>query len=58
MEGMHGAGKGDSYRPVDYKKWSDNWDKIFGKKPRKKVDNEQGNGTRPSKRRTNNRKSG
>jgi len=43
MEGIHGAGKGDSYRPVDYQKWSDNWDKIFGKKTKKgKVRNEQG----------------
>ena len=43
MEGMHGAGKGDTYRPVDYQKWSDNWDKIFGKKTKKgKVRNEQG----------------
>ena len=42
MEGMHGAGKGDTYRPVDYQKWSDNWDKIFGKKTKKgKVRNEQ-----------------
>lgn len=42
MEGIHGAGKGDSYRPVDYQKWSDNWDKIFGKKTKKgKVHNEQ-----------------
>lgn len=32
----HSAGKGDSPRPVDYKKWSDNWDKIFGKKKPKK----------------------
>lgn len=32
MDGKHSAGKGDKYRPVDYKKWSDNWDKIFGKK--------------------------
>jgi len=24
-----GAGKGDSYRPVDQKKWRDNWDRIF-----------------------------
>lgn len=31
-EGIHGAGKGDTYRPIDYKKWSDNWDAIFGKK--------------------------
>ena len=42
MEGMHGAGKGDTYRPVDYQKWSDNWDKIFGNKTKKgKVCNEQ-----------------
>ena len=32
----HSAGKGDSYRPVDAKKWSDNWDRIFGKKKPKK----------------------
>lgn len=32
MSGKHAAGKGDKYRPVDYKKWSENWDKIFGKK--------------------------
>jgi len=32
-EGIYGAGKGDVYRPVgDYKKWSSNWDAIFGKK--------------------------
>jgi hypothetical protein len=33
------AGKGDTYRPVDWKKWSDNYDKIFGKKtkPKNKV---------------------
>lgn len=35
MGGKHSAGKGDKYRPVDYKKWSDNWDKIF-KKPKSK----------------------
>jgi hypothetical protein len=34
--GKHGAGKGDRYRPVDYKKWSDNWDRIFNKKIKKK----------------------
>ena len=33
MDDVHGqAGKGDSYRPVDQKKWDENWDKIFGKK--------------------------
>lgn len=26
------AGKGDTYRPVDQKKWSENYDRIFGKK--------------------------
>ena len=35
-EGVHGAGKGDSYRTIDYKKWSDNWDAIFGKKKQTK----------------------
>ena len=35
MEGSHGAGKGDTYRKVDYQKWSDNWDAIF--KDRKSV---------------------
>jgi hypothetical protein len=34
-EGIHGAGKGDAYRQVDYKKWSDNWDAIFKKKESK-----------------------
>lgn len=38
MEGQHGAGKGDTYREVDYKEWSKNWDKIFKKKPKKKKD--------------------
>jgi len=32
----HNAGKGDSYRPVDRKKWDENWDRIFGKKKPKK----------------------
>jgi len=26
------AGKGDQQRPVDQKKFNDNWDAIFGKK--------------------------
>ena len=30
-----GAGKGDSYRPVDRKKFSENYDHIFKKKPKK-----------------------
>ena len=68
MEGMHGAGKGDTYRPVDYQKWSDNWDNIFGKKTKKgKVRNEQseegskgsrgkGNASRTGNRRASDRK--
>lgn len=36
MEGKHGAGKGDSYRKLDYEKWSHGWDMIFGKKKKKK----------------------
>ena len=33
------AGKGDKYRPVDQKKWDENWKKIFVKtnRPKKKV---------------------
>jgi hypothetical protein len=26
------AGKGDAYRPVDPKKWDENYERIFGKK--------------------------
>jgi len=33
----HSAGKGDTYRKVDYSKWSKNWDSIFGKKRKPKV---------------------
>jgi hypothetical protein len=29
---MSGAGKGDDYRAVDYKKWCENYDRIFGDK--------------------------
>ena len=31
MEGKHGAGKGDTYRSVNYEVWSKNWDAIFNK---------------------------
>jgi hypothetical protein len=27
------AGKGDTYRPVNKKKWEEEYDRIFGKKP-------------------------
>tara|TARA_R100000315_G_C5131946_1_gene75407 strand:- start:21 stop:212 length:192 start_codon:yes stop_codon:yes gene_type:complete len=32
MSGKHGAGKGSRYRPVDQKKYDENWEKCFGKK--------------------------
>lgn len=35
MSRKHSAGKGDTYRKVDYNKWSKNWDKIFLKKGKK-----------------------
>jgi len=34
----HSAGKGDKPRPVDYQKWSDNWDIIFSTKNKSKND--------------------
>ena len=34
---QHDSGKGDSYRKLDYQKWSDNWDAIFKKKTRKQA---------------------
>lgn len=37
MEGIHGAGKGDSYRNVNYEQYCKNWDKIFGKTKKKKL---------------------
>jgi hypothetical protein len=32
MSRKHSAGKGDSYRKVDLKKYGENYDAIFGKK--------------------------
>ena len=29
------AGKGDTYRKVDQKKWDENWERSFGKKKQK-----------------------
>ena len=43
MSSKHDAGKGDTYRPVDKKKFSKNWDMIFKKKKRKKKSNEKRN---------------
>jgi len=44
MGGKHDAGKGDQYRPVNWKQYSKNWDEIFKKKkkkPAKKIDSKQ-----------------
>lgn len=35
------AGKGDTYRPVDYKTWSKNFDKIFNKTSKKPKKNKK-----------------
>ena len=37
MGDRHSAGKGDRYRSVDRKKYSENYEKIFGKKKKHKV---------------------
>tara|TARA_Y100001938_G_scaffold150239_1_gene240260 strand:- start:1896 stop:2024 length:129 start_codon:yes stop_codon:yes gene_type:complete len=37
MSGSHSTGKGDKYRSVDRKKYSENYEKIFGKKKPPKV---------------------
>jgi hypothetical protein len=37
MSGQHSAGKGSRYRPIDQKKWDENWEKCFGKKPKSKT---------------------
>ena len=55
MGGKHSAGKGDTYRPVDWEQYSKNWDDIFGEK-KGKLKNEQCTTNRTGKRRTNNRK--
>ena len=48
------AGKGDSYRPVNQKKWESNWDLAFGKKKGKK--NERSSTGKTDKRRGSSRK--
>tara|TARA_R110002051_G_scaffold199696_2_gene266501 strand:+ start:41 stop:169 length:129 start_codon:yes stop_codon:yes gene_type:complete len=35
MSGQHSTGKGDKYRSLDIKKYSENYEKIFGKKKKK-----------------------
>ena len=36
MSEKHSAGKGSKYRPVNHKKYDENWEKAFGKKSKKK----------------------
>lgn len=40
MTNWHG-GKGSKPRPVDQKKYNDNWDKIFGKKKKNSTDGDK-----------------
>ena len=35
MNGKHSAGKGSKYRPVDQKKYNENWERAFRKKKKK-----------------------
>jgi hypothetical protein len=35
---MSDGGKGSTPRPVDQKKYNDNWDRIFGKKDKEPKD--------------------
>lgn len=49
MEGEHGAGKGDTYRKLDYDKWSKGWDMIFAKKKTKKSPNKKKGKNEPKK---------
>ena len=39
MSNKHNAGKGDRYRPVDQRRWAENWDAIFGKRKQPELNN-------------------
>ena len=39
-KGSTNAGKGDLYRKISYTKWSENYDKIFNKKPKEIIKKE------------------
>ena len=41
MTDINSAGKGDTYRPVNYETYCKNWDKIFNKKKIKKKTNKK-----------------
>ena len=49
MSEKHSAGKGSKYRPVNQKKYDENWEKAF-KKKKKETKNERSKNTK-----TNNR---
>ena len=51
MSGKNQAGKGSRYRPVDHKKYAENWEKIFGDTNRKR--NPSSNAKGVSKRKKN-----
>lgn len=38
---MSGAGKGDSPRPVNKKRYDENFERIFGKRPNKNVKSDE-----------------
>jgi|LWDU01.1.fsa_nt_gi hypothetical protein len=46
--GQWSGGKGSAQRPVDKKKYSDNWDAIFGKKETTKDRAEEGTSRKKS----------
>jgi len=48
---MSDGGKGSTPRPfgVDHKTYSDNWDKIFGKKPKKEKEKQDASKSKPKR---------
>ena len=42
MSDKHNAGKGDTYRKVDQKKWEEGWKKIFGKNKKENKSKKKG----------------
>ena len=49
------AGKGDSYRPVNQKKWEENWERAFGDKNRKRNTSTNAKGVSSRKKKTSTR---
>jgi len=41
MSDKHPAGKGDKYRPIDFKKWDEGWERAFKKTKTKKKKEKQ-----------------